>query len=104
MATKILRLPKVLIIRGRSRSAHYSDIQEGLFTRPVSIGKRAVGWPEDEVHRLNAARIAGCSVKEIRILVLTLEDTRKTGIVGLGSDNHQQEVQLRLPQGDSHES
>ena len=77
MATKILRLPTVLDTRGRSRSSHYLDIQEGLFTHPVSIGSRAVGWPDHEVEDINAARIAGKSDKEIRELVSKLEAARK---------------------------
>ncbi len=74
----ILRLPAVLIRRGRSRSSHYSDIQQGLFTPPVPIGLRAVGWPAYEVTTLNAARIAGKSEEEIRELVIQLKTTRKT--------------------------
>ncbi len=49
MTSTILRLRAVLHERGRSRSAHYKDIQQGLFTRPVAIGLRAVGWPWDGV-------------------------------------------------------
>lgn len=78
MATTILRLPAVLRERGRSRSAHYLDIQQGLFTRSVAIGLRAVGWPADEVGALNAARIAGKSEAEIRELVMQLEAARAT--------------------------
>jgi prophage regulatory protein len=77
MTTAILRLPTVLRARGRSRSAHYLDIQQGLFTRPVPIGARAVGWPEHEVSALNAARIAGKGDAEIRALVAKLEAARK---------------------------
>lgn len=76
MTHTILRLPEVLRERGRSRSAHYLDIQEGLFTRPVAIGQRAVGWPADEVSALNAARIAGKSDDEVRALVMKLEAAR----------------------------
>jgi prophage regulatory protein len=78
MTHTILRLPMVLRERGRSRSAHYLDIQQGLFTRPVPIGARAVGWPANELATLNAARIAGKSDDEIRILVVKLESARKT--------------------------
>ena len=78
MTHTILRLPVVLRERGRSRSAHYLDIQQGLFTRPVPIGARAVGWPANELATLNAARIAGKSDDEIRILVVKLESDRKT--------------------------
>lgn len=77
MSKTILRLPAVLKERGRSRSTHYLDIQQGLFTKPVSIGARAVGWPEHEVATLNEARIAGKSDAEIRALVKKLEVNRK---------------------------
>ncbi len=77
MLHTILRLPAVLRQRGRSRSAHYLDIQQGLFTPPVPIGARAVGWPADELAILNAARIAGKSEDEIRALVAKLLAARK---------------------------
>lgn len=80
MVTTILRLPSVLKERGKSRSSHYLDIQQGLFARPVSIGARAVGWPAHEVAALNAARIAGKSDDEIRALVAKLEAARKSAL------------------------
>lgn len=76
MSHKILRLPVVLEKRGRSRSSHYLDIQQGLYTKPVLIGLRAVGWPEHEVDKLNNARIAGKSDAEIRELVKELLSER----------------------------
>ena len=76
MTHTIFRLPAVIKARGRSRSSHYKDIDEGLFTHPVSIGYRAVGWPEREVETLNAARIAGKTDAEIRALVVALEEAR----------------------------
>jgi len=78
MSHTILRLPTVLHIRGRSRSTHYEDIKEGLFTRPVAIGARAVGWPQHEVEALNAARIAGKNADEIRSLVILLQADRNS--------------------------
>lgn len=75
----IHRIPAVLRIRGRSRSAHYKDIQDGLFPHPVRIGQRAVGHPENELTELNAARIAGKSDEEIRALVIRLEAARVSG-------------------------
>lgn len=77
MTNTILRLPAVLRARGRSRSSHYLDIDQGLFTKPVAIGLRAVGWPDHEVSALNAARIAGKADHEIRALVRKLEASRK---------------------------
>lgn len=77
MSNTILRLPAVLHERGRSRSTHYLDIQQGLFTKSVALGVRAVGWPEQEVVAINAARIAGRTEEEIRILVKQLETKRQ---------------------------
>ncbi len=77
MSHTILRLPATLKRRGKSRSSHYVDIKNGLFVKPVRIGLRAVGTPEDEVDALNAARIAGKSDDEIRALVKKLEAARK---------------------------
>jgi prophage regulatory protein len=76
--TTILRIQGVIKRRGKSRSSHYCDILEGLFTEPVKIGARSSGWPEHEVDTLNAARIAGKSDAEIRELVLTLMAARKS--------------------------
>lgn len=74
----IQRLRVVLQLRGRSRSSHYLDIQQGLFTPPVLIGSRAVGWPSSEVEAINAARIAGKSEEEVRDLVAKLQVARKS--------------------------
>jgi prophage regulatory protein len=49
MSTKILRLPKVKVRTGLSRSTIYLRISEGRFPTPVSLGGRAVGWIEAEI-------------------------------------------------------
>jgi prophage regulatory protein len=77
MTHHILRLPAVRLATGLSRSTIYLRIAHGVFTHPVSLGGRAVGWPADEVAALNAARIAGKPEADIRALVLTLEAARK---------------------------
>ncbi len=77
MTHTILRLPAVRTETGVSRSTHYLRVAQGLFTKPVSLGARAVGWPSSEVDALNAARIAGRSEEEIRALVTNLEKARK---------------------------
>ena len=77
MPHTILRLPAVLKRRGKSRSAHYADVQAGLFVRPVKLGLRARGTPEDEVETLVAATISDKSGDEIRALVVKLEAARK---------------------------
>ncbi len=77
MTQTILRLPAVKAATGLSRSTLYLRIAHGVFTHPVSLGGRAVGWPAHEVAALNAARIAGQSDEEIQELVLKLEAARK---------------------------
>ena len=51
-------------------------MSQGLWTKPVSLGARAVAWPAGDVAALNAARIAGKSDDQIRALVLKLEAGR----------------------------
>lgn len=77
MMHTILRIPAVKTESGLSRSTIYLRIAQGLWTKPVSLGARAVGWPSDEVAALNAARIAGKTDVEIRTLVAKLEAARK---------------------------
>lgn len=73
----ILRLPAVKAETGhRSHASIYNAIRAGLFTNPVPIGQRAVGWPDDEVKAINAARIAGASDEQIRELVKQLHAKR----------------------------
>ena len=77
MLQTILRLPAVKAQCGLSRSTLYLRISQGLWPRPVSLGARAVGWPAAEVAAVNAARIAGKSDQEVRVLVAKLEASRK---------------------------
>jgi prophage regulatory protein len=78
MLQTIYRISSVQSESGLSRSTIYLRISQGLWTKPVSLGARAVGWPAQEVAALNAARIAGKSNDEIRQLVIKLEIARKT--------------------------
>jgi len=77
MQATILRRPAVESKSGYPRSTMYLRISQGLWTKPVRIGPRSVGWPAEEVEALNTARIAGKSDNEIRALVLKLEAARK---------------------------
>lgn len=73
----ILRMPAVKAETGhRSHASIYNAIRAGLFTKPVPIGERAVGWPDYEICSLNAARIAGLTENEIRELVNRLHAKR----------------------------
>ena len=60
MIRKILRLPQVEEATGESRSTIYKRISEGEFPKPVKLGAKSVGWPEDEV----AAYIDAASLRE----------------------------------------
>lgn len=75
----ILRMPAVKAETGhRSHASIYNAVRAGLFTKPVPIGQRAVGWPSDEVLAITAARIAGKSEAELRGLVDRLHELRAT--------------------------
>lgn len=74
----ILRLAAVTAKSGVSRSTLYLRVTQRLWTRPVSLGPRMVGWPSCEVDALIVARIAGKTDAEIRSLVVKLEAARKT--------------------------
>lgn len=76
MKLYIMRLPEVLKARGRSRSSHYQDVADGLFTKPVLIGSRSVGWPSSEVQVLVEAQISGLNFDQIRALVTDLHSSR----------------------------
>ena len=77
MPKPILRLPSVKSESGLSRSTLYLRITQGLWTKPISLGGRSVGWPASEVTALNTARIAGKTDEDVRVLVRLLEAGRK---------------------------
>ena len=49
MAQIILRLSSVEHCTGLSKSQIYQLMAKGRFPKRVSLGGRAVGWPQDEV-------------------------------------------------------
>ena len=83
----LLRRRHVEAESGLSRSTLYLRISQGLWTTPVHIGPRAVGWPAQEVAALNTARIAGQSDEELRELVTRLHAARAVNT----SSGHQDE-------------
>jgi prophage regulatory protein len=80
MPKTILRLPSVKSESGLSRSTLYLRIAQGLWTKPISLGGRSVGWPASEVVALNTARIAGKTDGDVRVLVRSLEAGRKQSL------------------------
>ncbi len=75
---KLIRLPRVLDLTGKSRSTIYHEQNTGLMTPPVKLGMQSVAWLEEEILAINRARIAGKSNEEIRQLVTKLVADRKT--------------------------
>ncbi|WP_018990997.1 helix-turn-helix transcriptional regulator [Aromatoleum toluclasticum] len=55
---RVLRLPQVKTLTGRSRSAIYADVKAGAFPAPVKIGPKASGWLESEIEAWLAKRVA----------------------------------------------
>lgn len=76
----ILRMSAVKAETGHaSHASVYTSIHDGLFTVPVPIGQRAVGWPDHEVKAINQARIRGDSDDQIKALVAKLHAARMAG-------------------------
>ena len=76
----IWRMSAVLTEKGNaSHATVYSEVHDGLFTVPVLIGQRAVGWPDHEVKAINQARIRGDSDDQIKALVSKLHNARMAG-------------------------
>ena len=74
---KIERKIEVLNRTGFSRSTLHARIKEGLFTPPISLGSRAVGWPSTDTTSILLALIAGKPKEEIKELVKDLVGQRK---------------------------
>lgn len=64
MSKKLIRLPEVVSRTGLGRSAIYDAVAEGTFPKSVPLGKRAVGWLEDEVDSWIADRVAARDRKQ----------------------------------------
>lgn len=76
MSYQLLRRHAVESLTGLRRSAIYQRIAEGLLPRPVSLGRRAVAWPANEIECINRARVSGASDETIRALVGKLHAER----------------------------
>ncbi len=69
MPKKILRLPAVQTFTGLSKSTIYNRIGEKSFPEPISLGDRAVGWIESEIHdwieqRIKMSRRGKCPISD----------------------------------------
>ncbi len=64
MLQNILRLPELLPRAGLKRSEIYALIAKGKFPKPIPLGKRAVGWLEQDIVDWQKARIAARDASE----------------------------------------
>ncbi|WPL18234.1 putative transcriptional regulator [Thiorhodovibrio winogradskyi] len=78
MSTSVLRLPVVLERTGYSRSRLYARISEGLFPRPIALGRRMAAWPEHEVEAVIAAHIRETPESDMAQMVERLHSMRAT--------------------------
>lgn len=77
----LLRRDAVLLLTGFTADELQSEIDKGLFPPPIKLtpdeANNALGWNSHEVQTLNAAKIGGASLDEVRKLVAGLVDARK---------------------------
>jgi prophage regulatory protein len=66
MAKRLLRLPQVLDRTGSNTTEIYSQMKAGTFPNAVPIGKRTVGWLEEEVEKWISDRIAARDLRPKR--------------------------------------
>lgn len=65
-----------------SRAPFYKRLAEGLYTKPVKLG-RTSAWPEHEIDAILTARIAGATDNEVAALVARLHRDRTAAGQGL---------------------
>ena len=78
--TPILRKREVIKLFGFSNSTFYDRINKGEMTPGISLGGRAVGWPENELDTIQKAMIAGYSQDQLKELVSQLIEQRTNPI------------------------
>lgn len=88
---KIYRKPEMRSLLHIASSTIYLWQAQGLITRSVNIGPRAVGWPAHEIDALLAARVSGRSSVQMRALVAEMMLARNTTMLDPESSGHQEE-------------
>jgi predicted DNA-binding transcriptional regulator AlpA len=73
---EFMRLPAVLERRAKSRSVFFREVDAGLCTPPVKIGRNAV-WPRHEIDALMAAELNSATPTQMTQLVTELVAQRK---------------------------
>jgi prophage regulatory protein len=74
---KLLRSTEARAALGVGETLFWEMIKDGRLTPPVNLTARARAWPECEIQKIIAARIAGKCDGEVRTLVAQLLAARK---------------------------
>ena len=75
---KLIRIPEVRSLTGRSRTSIFSDIRGGLLPPSIRLGARAIAFYEHEILAAVTARGCGRSDSEIRNIVSALVAERES--------------------------
>ena len=67
---------EVLRRKAIGRSTLYAEIQRGVFSKPVKLRARKVGWPQHEVDQMMLPYLHSPGEHECRQFVRALEDDR----------------------------
>ena len=78
---KLLRMQEVKELTGTKHTTIYRRINAGLFPPPLKSGPTVNVYPEDEIAAINDAYITGKTPDEIRELVVSLVEARKSQAV-----------------------
>jgi len=55
---KLIKLPEVIHLTGKSRSSIYAAIRQGVFPAPKKIGVRAVAWTAESIRNWQESCVA----------------------------------------------
>ena len=76
VSSPLLSMDALVSVVHLCRSQIYNLMDLGLFMRPVKISERRVVWITSEVEQWIAAKVAGKSDDELKILVIRLQRDR----------------------------
>ena len=62
-ARRLLRLPVVLDRYPVARATFLAGVKNGLYPKPVRLGKRSVAWREEDIEALIESRPEACDVR-----------------------------------------
>ena len=70
-------IDEVLRRKAIGRSTLYQEIKQGLFPKPVKIGRRKIAWPQHEVDQMMLLYLRATSLNEVKQHVSDLVNDRR---------------------------